>query len=233
MSSADALSQHIKSVTSKSYIKDHYKDFDDYDRTVEGEYGYKAHIKIPGTILRLCCEMGKEGLRVLDIGCGTGLSSTLFFERGDCQCIGMDVSAEMLQQAAENEACSFDQLVCHSVEEPWPRDPIADDHFDAVVMLGVMEFVRDPLFVFQQAFAKLKPDGLFGIVIPLPLPLSQQQAMGIRTHEPKDVLELMTRAGFSLVHEQQFIGYQWEEITVQYEGTVWQKSDGQYETKVR
>jgi len=78
-----------------------------------------------------------EGWRILDVGCGTGEVAEALIARG-AEVVGVDASAQMCAQAAENvpggtfiEATLGDGL------------PFRNGSFDAVIALGCMEYVAD------------------------------------------------------------------------------------------
>ncbi len=70
--------------------------------------------------------------RVLDVGCGTGLSSLLF----TCQKFGVDPTFELLQQAKAR------MPVVQGVAE---QLPFRDNSFDIVVCLTALHNFTDPL----------------------------------------------------------------------------------------
>ena len=94
-----------------------YADFaEDYDDTVLNDYKYTAYAMIPAVLvakLQKSARTGSDTLRVLDLGCGTGLSSTEFFKCNEkvvststsgqsapsFAVWGMDLSPEMLARA--------------------------------------------------------------------------------------------------------------------------------------
>jgi predicted TPR repeat methyltransferase len=227
---------HIEKVTAGDYIVDHYCDYEDYDDVVQNTYGYKAYIVIPRMIFELLPEPDPADadaagnfpkLRVLDIGCGTGLSSKSFFEHPTRQfsVIGTDISEEMLEQADDCADYDFEALLCHNLEEyPWPDEIGQAAPFHVVTMLGVMEFIGDPPTVFATVAAAMAPGGLFGIVVPKALPLAEQQQMGIRTHDPAVVRAQLQRAGFEFLRAEELLGYKWSHISVNYEGSVWRRT---------
>ncbi|WP_067969452.1 class I SAM-dependent methyltransferase [Nocardiopsis trehalosi] len=69
-----------------------------YDRLVAANPGYHRHLRMSARRLRL--PRGGEGLRVLDLGCGTGASTAaLARELPRAEIIGVDASAGMLAAA--------------------------------------------------------------------------------------------------------------------------------------
>ncbi|MEM4254582.1 MAG: methyltransferase domain-containing protein [Candidatus Woesearchaeota archaeon] len=77
--------------------------------------------------------------KVLDVGCGTGLSSLLF----NCQKFGVDPTFELLQQAKQR------MPVVQGVAE---QLPFQDNSFDIVVCLTALHNFTDP----QRALLEMK-----------------------------------------------------------------------------
>ncbi len=80
--------------------------------------------------------------KVLDVGCGTGLSSLLF----SCQKFGIDPTFELLQQAKNR------MLVVQGMAE---QLPFKDNSFDIVICLTALHNFTDP----QRALLEMKRVG--------------------------------------------------------------------------
>lgn len=100
-----------------------------------------------------------DGLRVLDVGCGTGRHSLPLMQAG-ANVVGIDFSPEMLAIARRRAtailrsgAAEFQQ---HSLPDPFP---FGDESFDLVVMGLVIEHVADLGAVLQESHRVLKPGG--------------------------------------------------------------------------
>jgi predicted TPR repeat methyltransferase len=50
-----------------------------YDRELRDDMEYTAYLKVPQLVINA---LGHNQANILDLGCGTGLSSLLFFEKG-------------------------------------------------------------------------------------------------------------------------------------------------------
>ena len=50
-----------------------------YDRELRDDMQYTAYLKVPQLVINA---LGHKQASILDLGCGTGLSSLLFFEKG-------------------------------------------------------------------------------------------------------------------------------------------------------
>jgi ubiquinone/menaquinone biosynthesis C-methylase UbiE len=74
------------------------QDASSYDRLVGANPGYVDHLR--RSAARLGLPGSGAGLRLLDVGCGTGLSTRALLETyPDAEIVGVDASAEMLAQA--------------------------------------------------------------------------------------------------------------------------------------
>ena len=68
---------------------------DCYDEVITEHLGYCAHTIIPTMMSQYITNKTPE---ILDLGCGTGISSSLFFEKG-YNVAGIDLSFGMIEQA--------------------------------------------------------------------------------------------------------------------------------------
>jgi ubiquinone/menaquinone biosynthesis C-methylase UbiE len=98
---------------------------------------------------------------VLDLGCGTGdLLCTLGIVLGDetC-CVGVDLSREMLAVAqAKIVDCPHTYAIQTDVTQPLP---FADETFDLVASLNLLQEVSAPSLVLEEVYRILKPGGSF------------------------------------------------------------------------
>lgn len=98
---------------------------------------------------------------VLDLGCGTGdLLCTLGVVLGDetC-CVGVDLSREMLAVAqAKIVDCPHTYAIQTDVTQPLP---FADETFDLVASLNLLQEVSAPSLVLEEVYRILKPGGSF------------------------------------------------------------------------
>jgi ubiquinone/menaquinone biosynthesis C-methylase UbiE len=98
---------------------------------------------------------------LLDLGCGTGdLLCTLGTLLGEeAYCIGVDLSREMLAVAQDKIAdCPSTSVVQTDVTQPLP---FADETFDLVACLNLLQEVSAPTLVLEEVYRILKPGGSF------------------------------------------------------------------------
>ena len=179
-----------------------------YDEAVFRDKDYIAYKKIPQWIIS---ELGDIPAKILDLGCGTGLSAIDFFKMG-YEITGIDISPEMIAKARSQP---FKELFCQSLEKELP---VKSGLFDAVVLLGVLEFIQNSEKLFAEAFRSLKNGGVFGLTVPEKLPPAQEKQLGIKTFHPPEIERILVEAGFSIIKQESFQGFISNGITVTYTG---------------
>ena len=111
----------------------------------------------------------QQGMRILDIGCGSGKQCFLFYYHldGECDIIGGDVSEELLTQgqltAVENEVDITFQVL--DFNKPFPFN---DNEFDLITCCFAIYYAEDMPFTIQEIHRVLKPGGTFFTTGPLP-----------------------------------------------------------------
>lgn len=190
-------------------IIEYYTKFaEKYEETIHQDKDYIAFIKIPQWIIK---ELPEKNSHILDLGCGTGLGSRGFFECSH-SVTGIDITPKMIEQCAK---LPFKNLICQSVEDPLPFE---DMQFDAAIMLGVMEFIENPLGVFHEIARLLKPGALFGITVPKRLPPEIEAKLDIITYDLFKIESLFAQAGFLIRYTEEFQGFIYQDEIIQYQG---------------
>lgn len=133
---------------------------------------YRRKLQPPDKIIR---RSGiKEGMHVLEVGCGSGAYTT-FVARvvgGGGKVYALDIQPEMLQQLQsklakpENEDIRNIELVNSSAYEL----PFDDDSLDLVYMVTVLQEIPDRSKALQQVRRVLKPGGILSVTEWLPDP---------------------------------------------------------------
>jgi|GEM_PF-2550912 len=96
-----------------------------------------------------------SGLRVLDVGCGTGEVARLLAAHG-AEVVGIDISPEMCYLAAErSENIMF---LTHDLSDPLP---FPDGRFDILIALGCLEYLPAIAPVLDEFCRVLTQNGLF------------------------------------------------------------------------
>ncbi len=92
---------------------------------------------------------------ILDAGCGTGLVGQALKERGYHQVSGIDISAEMLNQAETVGA--YQQLLLQDLSKtPYPFET---NQFSAITCVGVFSLIANPSHVLQEFCRLVRPQG--------------------------------------------------------------------------
>lgn len=97
-----------------------------------------------------------KGMRILDVGCGTGNFSIKLAEMG-CKVTGIDISEEMLKIAREKVKAKglevdFHQMDAYHLE-------FEENSFDGVFSMAAFEFITEPQKAYDEMYRVLKPGG--------------------------------------------------------------------------
>jgi GT2 family glycosyltransferase/2-polyprenyl-3-methyl-5-hydroxy-6-metoxy-1,4-benzoquinol methylase/glycosyltransferase involved in cell wall biosynthesis len=102
-----------------------------------------------------------EGKRVLELGCGPGMMTRVFFENG-CKVVGVDNNPELLEDV--QKFC--EKVIILDIEDISWDEILEDRRFDVIVAADVLEHLREPAACLQQLSKYLAEDGCFVISIP-------------------------------------------------------------------
>lgn len=129
-----------------------------YDGLVGANPGYNDHLRLSAQRMQLP-DAGR-GLRLLDIGCGTGLSTAaLLSVAPHAEIIGVDGSAGMLEQARAKSwpsTVSFAQSRAEDLAKAGVTGP-----FDGILAAYLVRNLPDPDPVLRALLALLAPGGVF------------------------------------------------------------------------
>ena len=145
-------------------------------------------------VTKLLAPRAKEGLRVLDIGCGTGGLMDTMRQLG-LQATGLDFSITGLHFAAQRE--NGDLLAGDANQLPLAG------HFDLVTSVNLLETDSvDPERVIAEAVRVLRPGG-YGLFIMAAhqwlLSEHDRAVHSVRRYRPDQLRQLVARPGLSLV----------------------------------
>ena len=148
-----------------------------------------------------------SGLRVLDLGCGTGRHALWLAGRG-AAVTAIDFSAGMLAEARRKPAAEAVKFLAHDLHE---RLPLNDANFDLVVSGLVLEHLRELGGFFAEARRVLRPHGRAVVSAMHPVmflrgaqarftdPISGDKVEpGSVAHQISDFIMAAVRAGFRL-----------------------------------
>ncbi|MFH1984927.1 MAG: methyltransferase domain-containing protein [Pseudomonadota bacterium] len=111
------------------------------------------------------------GVRVLDIGCGSGRHTAAAYELPGCRAVGVDINPEDLE-AARGRLRFHDSVGVHG-GGLWALAaadslalPFADGAFDLVICSEVLEHIADHRRALTEAVRVLTPGGLLAVSVP-------------------------------------------------------------------
>lgn len=119
--------------------------------------GYDQHAEFQRQVAdRLLAKLPSQlnGLRVLDLGCGTGYCSDVLKQRG-ASVVCADISVDML--CAARERCG-DEGMSYFVADA-ERLPFSNDEFDLVVSSLALQWCRDLSLALSEIKRTTKPGG--------------------------------------------------------------------------
>ena len=135
----------------------------------------------------------KYASRVLDVGCGTGTMLTYLARYGEAE--GIDMDAEAIQYCRERGLARVTQAKAD-------RLPFAEDTFELVTALDVIEHIDDDRAALNEALRVLRPGGSLLISVPAYRFLwGRQDDINLhkRRYVASEVRERLTSAGFQVV----------------------------------
>lgn len=109
--------------------------------------------------------MVPEGVRVLDLGCHSGLMGSFLKEKKGCEVVGADIDPVALKAAAKR----LDRVYhCDLQSRGWSAVLAVkgEKDFDVILYGDVLEHTSDPASILQEAHRLLKPGGQ--IIVSLP-----------------------------------------------------------------
>ncbi|WZL74478.1 class I SAM-dependent methyltransferase [Clostridiaceae bacterium 35-E11] len=126
----------------------------DYDQWYESKMG-KFVDKVE-TALAFSLFRPQRGMKILDVGCGTGNFSIKLAEMG-CEVTAIDISEEMLQIArkkAEEKKLdiTFQKMDIYNLK-------FKDGSFEAVFSMAAFEFIEEPKKAYDEMYRVLNKDG--------------------------------------------------------------------------
>ena len=176
-------------------IKRIYSDFSSsYDREVKRDLHYTAYLRLPELVIS---HLDSPAPEILDLGCGTGLSSLLFFKSG-CRVTGIDGTRAMIERAGR---LPYRRLICQDLEKSLK---VKDLSFDAAVMIGVMEYIDDPAALLARVRGKLRRGGVFGLTVPQRSSLYSEA--GLRSYYKKEMEPTITEVGYRIIECERIVG---------------------------
>jgi len=170
--------------------------FDDY--AADFEQHLVGTLKYHGyeSLVRPLIETGRRYQRVLDLGCGTGLSGKLLSGHAE-RLDGVDLSRAMLDRARQT-GCY------HDLNHADINEFLAgtDQHADLVIAADVFIYIRDLAAIFHSVRRILDPGGCFAFTVELPQ--SEDEVVLLpslrHAHSESYIRRIAAMSGFSVRH---------------------------------
>jgi predicted TPR repeat methyltransferase len=152
-----AATGNLPAAVETDYIRDLFDDFaDDFEHALVDQLSYDT----PAQLARYLQRRGADvGVRVLDLGCGTGLMAAQLARPGRV-IHGVDLSPRMLERARAKGL--YGELHTAELNE-FLRAAVAD--WDLIVATDVFIYIPDAGSSFAPTLARLTPGGWFGFSI--------------------------------------------------------------------
>jgi ubiquinone/menaquinone biosynthesis C-methylase UbiE len=145
-------------------------------------------------------DMSARGIKILDVGVGTGMLSQAFRDVApQAHITGIDLSAGMIHKCRVKKVA--DQLIRHDFHKDGL--PFPDHSFDVVASTGVFELLEDPYSTIIEMGRVLKPGGAFAFTT---YDHSFWPYSGER--QPEDMIDAaLGRASLSLLSRESFFAF--------------------------
>ncbi|SHK91532.1 Ubiquinone/menaquinone biosynthesis C-methylase UbiE [Pseudonocardia thermophila] len=142
-----------KRVDATSLIKSFDAHARTYDRMVGADRNYHEHLRITTKRMGL---KGGAGMRLLDVGCGTGASTAALLDAApEAEVVAVDASGEMLAEARRKTWTGNVTFVQGDVED-LERAGVTGP-FDGILAAYLIRNVEDPNAALRTLFGLLKP----------------------------------------------------------------------------
>ena len=157
----------------------------------------------------------QEGMKILDLGAGTGLLAMLLAESVQAELVGIDISPAMLERAEYirlNSRPEVSRRVDFRLAAA-QQLPFRNERFDMVISRLMLHLSHKPQRILTEAMRVLKPGGMLVVgdllSVDDPVKRATQNAIEERrnmahmaAHSSQQYRDLVTRAGFQVEQEE-------------------------------
>lgn len=130
---------------------------DEYDHQMLEVLGYIS----PITIAQLLCDyLADKNARIIDIGCGTGLTCKFLHQQGYKRLHGVDLSPDMVRVAQDRKI--YEQVMVADVKQTLAID---DNSYDAAISSGTFTHGHVGSEPLDEIFRIIKPGGILACTV--------------------------------------------------------------------
>ncbi len=129
-----------------------------YDATVEDADSYQQKVLLPN-LLRIVAP--KIGVKILDVGCGTGVFARAFAENG-ASVLGVDIGKELIDVADKKKKNKLEKYIVASADG---LSKIKEKDFDTATIILAIQNMKNLDKVVANVSAKIKKGGKLVLVI--------------------------------------------------------------------
>lgn len=208
-----------------------------YDKATRGKFKWVAPKKNAKKLLYFV----RKGNVILDLGCGTGQSASPFIKKG-CKVIGIDISSEMLKISRKNY--KFRKLYKYNLEKGLKGLGFKRNSFDAVIAVGILEFLKNFKKIIEEMAKLTKPGGHIAFTYELLLknhklqskrlsllgqglakPVPKLFSFKVYRYAPDEIKKILNKNKIKKIYSEKFIGYfkTKDKIPIYYELVIGQK----------
>lgn len=126
-------------------------EYDSWYDTKLGNFVDKVETELAFNMIKL-----HAGMKILDVGCGTGNFSVKLAQRG-CKVVGIDISDEMLDIARSKAKLKNLNIEFHNMDVY--NLAFEDNSFDAVFSMAAFEFINRPAAALDEMMRVVKDEG--------------------------------------------------------------------------
>ena len=172
----------------------------EYKEIYNGHWWYQAR---EWGILQVIHSLYKgKPLKILEIGCGPGLLLPKLFKYGDVE--GIEPSDSVFE---------YDEMVnsiVHRISFPSETQNFPSDHYDLVLLLDVLEHIRDDETAIHEVKRLLKSGGNTIITVPAFMSLWGPHDLvnhHFRRYTLPEISSLLNKAGLNILWKSYFFGW--------------------------
>lgn len=136
-------------------MAEHYADA--YEASTNSGYSFRIRQQ------RVVEMFDQPGGKVLDVGCGPGVMVNELVRRRGCELWGIDIAPEMIRDAERRFA---GEPRAHFAVGAIEKLQFPDSFFDAVVCMGVVEYIDDDVVAIREMLRVLRPGGTLIVTVP-------------------------------------------------------------------